>query len=336
MSPGAMWAEKTTKSIPQPERGQRAINQICMTRTQIETDQLDHGTVSPFQGNEHQNNHRDLATNTDQPTSRRPGAAVHKMGRRKTFPNTRNNQPGPENIATYWEPFTGGGAVFFALQGHLEDARLSDINPELVTTYQAVKHFPHELIELLQIHAEAHPRDDDYYYRVRRMAHLQSPIEVAARFIYLNKTCYNGLYRVNRKGYFNVAKGRYNNPLICNADGILQASEALQKADIKHGDFGNVQPNDSDFIYCDPPHDGTFAGYTTRGFREHDQQRLHDACMKWRSLGATVMISNADTPLIRELYGSETFTIHQVSASRTINQKASARGRTTELLITTF
>lgn len=242
----------------------------------------------------------------------------------------------PKNFATYWEPFTGGGAIFFALQEQLSDARLSDINPELVTTYQVVKHFPNELIELLEIHAEAHPRDDDYYYRVRRMAHLQSPIEVAARCIYLNKTCFNGLYRVNRKGYFNVAKGRYANPLICNADGILRASEALQKADIKQGDFGNVQPNDGDFIYCDPPHDGTFAGYTTKGFGEHDQRRLHDACLKWYSLGATVMMSNADTPLIRELYGSKTFTIHQVSASRTINQKASARGRTTELLITAF
>ena len=242
----------------------------------------------------------------------------------------------PERFGLYWEPFAGGGAVFFALDSRIGTARLSDINEELVLAYQVIKQRPDELIERLARHAEQHPTDKDYYYQVRKMTQSRCSAEVAARFIYLNKTGYNGLYRVNKKGVFNVPRGSYTNPTICDADGIRNASKVLQKADIKLGDFSQVEPGSGDFIYCDPPYDGTFTGYTPGGFGDEQQRRLRDACLKWQRVGASVMVSNANTPLIRDLYGASPFVLHEVSAPRQINCKGDDRGATTELLITTY
>ena len=243
----------------------------------------------------------------------------------------------PERIGgIYWEPFVGGGAAFFALDSLIRTARLSDTNPELVLAYQSIKKRPEELIEVLARHAELHPTDKNYYYQIRAMAYSHCSVEVAARFIYLNKTCYNGLYRVNKQGKFNVPKGRYANPAICAPEGIRNASEVLQKADIKLGDFDRVEPGSTDFIYCDPPYDGSFAGYTSDGFDDSEQRRLRDACIRWHHLGAMVMVSNADTPLIRTLYGEAPFILHEVSAPRQINTKGDERGDTAELLITTY
>lgn len=243
----------------------------------------------------------------------------------------------PERIqGIYWEPFVGGGAVFFALDSLIRTARLSDNNPELMLAYQSIKKRPEELIALLARHAQQHPTDKDYYYQVRNMAHSHCPVEVAARLIYLNKTCYNGLYRVNKQGKFNVPKGRYANPRICDAEGIRNASNVLQKADIKLGDFSRVEPGHGDFIYCDPPYDGTFAGYTSEGFDDGEQRRLRDDCLRWHRLGAEVMVSNADTSLIRTLYGEPPFILHEVSAPRQINTKGGERGATAELLITSY
>ena len=247
---------------------------------------------------------------------------------------TAINARAPSDINTYWEPFVGGGAVFFS-RASASMAQLSDLNSELTTTYLVVKQFPEQLITELAQHALDHA-DDDHYYRVRKMTHLRSPISVAARFIYLNKTCYNGLYRVNQKGTFNVAKGSYKNPAICDAAGIRAASKALQNAEIQHRDFGRISPAANDFVYCDPPHDGTYAGYTTKKFGPDQQQRLRDLCLDWHRQGANVMVSNSDSSLIRTLYSQPPFHIDTVSAPRYISAKGASRGNVTELMITTY
>ncbi len=241
----------------------------------------------------------------------------------------------PDTINTYWEPFLGGGAVFFALDSRIRAAKLSDVNAELALTYQTVRNKLEALLARLQEHEGAHA-DKKYYYRVRKAATSPDAVEVAARFIYLNKTCYNGLYRVNKHGIFNVPRGDYKNPAICDAGNLQSVSEVLQKAILRHGDFGKMEPSQGDFIYCDPPYDGTFAGYDAGGFGESEQRRLRDAVLKWQKLGAAVMVSNADTPLIRSLYPETSFAIHQVSAPRTINSKANGRGPAAELLITAY
>lgn len=242
----------------------------------------------------------------------------------------------PQNIGIYWEPFLGGGAVFFAIESRISTARLSDINSQLALTYQVVRSRTEELIERLAAHAEQHEQEEDYYYQVRKLTYSRDAVDVAAQFIYLNKTCFNGLYRVNRRGQFNVPKGSYKKPAICDADGLRKASEALQKATIRFGDFGRIEPGDRDFIYCDPPYDGTFVNYASDGFTADDQKRLRDAALKWHKLGAWVMISNADTPLIRDLYADSPFVLREVSAPRSINCKGDERGDISDLLITTY
>ncbi len=208
----------------------------------------------------------------------------------------------PDRIGTYWEPFVGGGAVFFTMANRIDRAILSDANEELILAYQAVKSQVDDLIDVLKEHKKKHLKDDGYYNHVR----AQSPdatLEIAARFLYLNKTCFNGLYRVNKQGKFNVPKGRYKNPDICNEDRLRAASKVLAKATLRVGDFEKVvKPGSDDFIYCDPPYDGCFTGYQAGGFSEDDQQRLRMASDSWVEKGADVMISNADTSLIRRMY----------------------------------
>ena len=242
----------------------------------------------------------------------------------------------PDDLGTYWEPFLGGGAVFFALDSRIRRAMLSDVNMELALAYQVVKTRPDELIDLLQAHALRHA-EREYYYKVRKAGMSPDAAEVAARFVYLNKTCYNGLYRVNSKGVFNVPRGDYANPTICDAEGLKAASEVLQKATVQFGDFeAKVAPGAGDFVYCDPPYDGTFAGYAKDGFDAAEQKRLRDAALRWHELGAKVVISNADTPLIRNLYDGAPWTLHQVTAPRPINCNGADRGAAAELLIASY
>ncbi len=220
-------------------------------------------------------------------------------GKRALIPDIAKHFP--EHIGTYWEPFVGGGAVFFTMADRMDRAILSDLNEELVITYQTVKKNVGELIDLLRVHEKKH-KNDGYYLKVRGQKPTTAP-EIAARFIYLNKTCFNGLYRVNKQGKFNVPKGRYKNPTICNEDGLRAASEVLKKATIRLGDFDRiVQPDPEDFIYCDPPYDDCFTEYQAGGFGEDDQERLRNAVNKWAETGTDIMISNSDTRRIRNLY----------------------------------
>lgn len=236
----------------------------------------------------------------------------------------------PDLIEDYWEPFVGSGAVFFTLAEHIKRATLSDSNRDLALTYKVVKNDVEELIGLLSKHAKGHEKAS--YYNQVRAIEPETPLEIAARFIYLNKTCYNGLYRVNKAGKFNVPKGSYKNPAICDSERLREASEALQKATIKIGDFSRVvKPKRGDFVYCDPPYDGCFNSYQSNGFSDTEQERLRSSVDSWVAKGAAVMVSNSDTPLIRRLYRA--YNITPISAPRAISCKASERDNAKEVII---
>lgn len=240
---------------------------------------------------------------------------------------------------TYYEPFVGGGAVFFDLLP--KNAELSDLNNELVTTYNVIKNNVDELIQSLQKHIY----DKEYYLEVRaKKVEDLSDIEVASRFIFLNRTGFNGLYRVNKSGQFNVPFGRYNNPVICDEDNLRRVSDALQGVTITHRDYKNVlkTAKSGDFIYLDPPYypinaTSSFTSYTAEGFLEKEQTELRDTFVKLHEKGCFVMLSNSDTPFINELYsGLDGITINKITAGRSINSKGSGRGRITEVLVTNY
>lgn len=252
----------------------------------------------------------------------------------------------PQKFATYYEPFLGGGAVFFYLYGVARKdqptkkfpAVLTDINPELVNVYCCVRDRIEELIELLAQHQEQHNRD--YYYRMRSQL-TGTSVEMAARLIYLNKTCFNGLYRENSKGEFNVPMGQYKNPTICNADVLRLVSDSLQSVAIEVRSFETIldfAKTVEDFVYFDPPYHplsntSSFTGYSRYSFNEKDQIRLRNIFAELAQRGVKVLLSNSDCPLVRELY--KDFHIHEILAARAINSKAEKRGKITEILVTT-
>ncbi|MCS1411862.1 MAG: Modification methylase DpnIIA [Verrucomicrobia subdivision 3 bacterium] len=209
-------------------------------------------------------------------------------------------------------------------------AHLSDVNLELMLTYKMLHQKPEAVIRLLKVHERKHNRQ--YYSRVRDKHHTeQDPAALAARFIYLNKTCFNGLYRVNKAGKFNVPIGRHNKVTICDEKNLMAVSSVLDKATLRMSQFDKITPAEGDLVYCDPPYDGTFTGYTGAGFGEADQKRLQATCEKWRQAGVHVIVSNNDTPLIRRLYSK--WNLHEVHAPRNINCNGNGRGKVAELLI---
>lgn len=240
---------------------------------------------------------------------------------------------------TYYEPFVGGGAVFFDLLP--KNAELSDLNKELVTTYNVIKNNVDELIKSLQKHIY----DKEYYLEVRtKKIEDLSDIEVASRFIFLNRTGFNGLYRVNKSGQFNVPFGRYNNPVICDEENLRRVSDTLQDVTITHQDYKNVleTAEEGDFIYLDPPYypisaSSSFTSYTTERFLEKEQTELRDTFMELHKKGCYVMLSNSDTPFINELYsGLYGITVNKVTAGRAINSKGSGRGKIMEVLVVNY
>ncbi|MEH2163433.1 MAG: DNA adenine methylase [Nostoc sp.] len=243
----------------------------------------------------------------------------------------------PKSYKNYYEPFLGGGAVFFYLQPSA--AILTDINAELINTYCCVRDRVEELIYLLKEHKNRHRKD--YYYSVRNHSG-GTDIEKAARLIYLNKTCFNGLYRVNSQGKFNVPLGRYKNPNICSEVLLRTASEALYHAEIQQADFIDVlnyATNSDDFIYFDPPYypvseTSYFTAYSSYRFAEDQQVQLKEVFEKLAERGVKVMLSNSDCEFIRNLYSG--FNIYTISASRAINSNAKKRGKITEVLVTSY
>jgi len=245
----------------------------------------------------------------------------------------------PATFEGYFEPFVGGGALFFAVQQRTTDALLCDSNLELVITYNVIRRDPKRLIALLEEHTRSHCHD--YYYRVRRQQGIQDPVRIAARFIYLNKTCYNGLYRVNKGGRFNVPIGRYSVPSIYDPENIMACHRALQNARIEYRDFETMNAQTGDFVYCDPPYQpvddtASFTKYTSADFSEKDHARLRDFALRLHDRGVYVMVSNSDTPLVHEFYGHSPFRIATVQAPRFVNCKPTRRGPINELVITTY
>ena len=245
----------------------------------------------------------------------------------------------PEKIRTYYEPFIGGGAVFFALanEGRFESAILGDRNPALVEAYRTVKNRVEDLIEVLGGHQE-HAKDEEYYYEMRA-SEPDDPVERVARLLFLNKTCFNGLYRVNRKGKFNVPFGRYKNPRVLNETRLRAASFALRNTTILNSDFENValQAQKKDAVYFDPPYvpvssSASFTAYDAHPFGQPEQERLAEVYRTLCRRGVTTLLSNSDCPATRELYAP--FSIETVHASRAINSVASKRGKVTEVLLT--
>lgn len=242
----------------------------------------------------------------------------------------------PKSYRRYFEPFIGGGAVFFHLLP--PQAVLSDLNPELINCYEIVRDQVEELIELLK----RQRNEKHYFYATRKKdTGKLSALQRAARFIYLNKTCFNGLYRENRSGQFNVPFGKYKNPRICDAENLRAVSLVLQDISLKCGPFDSVlkQARKGDFVYLDPPYHplnktSNFTNYTKHSFRHEDQARLAEVVRTLSKRGCLVMLSNSDNELIRDLYDG--FRIETVYAPRAINCKADRRGPISELLILNY
>lgn len=250
-------------------------------------------------------------------------------GKRSLVSAIRRCMPALGAQASYHEPFLGGGALFFACASTLQQAHLSDINEALIEAYCVVREQVDDLIELLREHAAQHSKA--HYYKVRDQGEALPRVARAARLIYLNRSCYNGLYRVNRAGGFNVPMGSYANPEICNEPKLCATSQALHNASIKVASFDQCNPQRGDFVYCDPPYDGTYTSYTPGGFDRSDQERLCAAANSWRERGARVCLSNADTPLIRDLYAD--WSMESVRAPRPINRNGNGRQAVGELIL---
>jgi DNA adenine methylase len=246
--------------------------------------------------------------------------------------------PRRSTINHYYEPFIGSAAVFFHLQP--VHASLADVNQQLVEIYRVVQQEVDALIGALKVHVN----ERDYYYRVRALDSGDlSAVERAARLIFLNRTCYNGLYRENSRGQFNVPFGRYRNPTICDEDRLRRASQALQGVHLEIGDFALIvdQAGPGDFVYFDPPYEplsatSNFTSYNRHGFGQDDQRRLAQVIEQLTSRDVRVMLSNSSAPLIYELYERPGYRLAPVKARRNINSKAEKRGPVKELLILNY
>ena len=257
-------------------------------------------------------------------------------GKRQLLPELLRRVP--EQFKAYHEPFVGGGALFFELActGALGKAFLSDVNGPLVDAYLAVRDHVEEVIARLKTHRN----EKEYYYRVRKQKPIK-PANCAARLIYLNKTCYNGLYRENRSGQFNVPFGSYAKPNICDEGNLRSVSQVLQAADISRRSYTTVaeKARKGDFVYFDPPYypltqTSKFTGYDRGGFARDDQRELRDVFAELKKRGVKAMLSNSDTPAVHELYDG--FLIEKVRASRHINSRADRRGKISELVIRNY
>ena len=263
-------------------------------------------------------------------------------GKRQLLGEIKKHLPHDIVNRVYYEPFIGAGALFFELGP--KKAVINDLNKDLILCYRVIKNHAEELINALRHHQEQNSKE--YYYEVRKRDREKSyvtsnNIEKAARLIYLNKTCYNGLYRVNSQGYFNVPLGKYSNPLICEDSLIRALSNYLNSAEITilDTDFEKaVASSDTlSFIYFDPPYHSArktgFKSYNENGFNDEEQIRLRDVMIRLTEKGIPCLLSNSDTLLIRELYKKKIFRINNISARRAINSDQNGRGKVNEVLV---
>lgn len=266
-------------------------------------------------------------------------------GKRQLLKDIHSHLPADvrQGECAYYEPFIGGGAVLFYLQP--EKAVINDTNEELVNLYRVIKDKPQELIADLH----RHKNEEEYFYLIRGIDRNEtkflrlSDVERASRIIFLNKTCYNGLFRVNSSGQFNTPFGRYKNPKIVNEIKIGAISRYFNSADIRilNTDFESalVGISADSFVYFDPPYDpvstsSNFTGYTSSGFGRHEQLRLKELCDRMNASGVKFLLSNSATDFIRDLYAD--YHVIIISANRAVNSKAEKRGAVEEVLVRNY
>ncbi|MEI7024433.1 DNA adenine methylase [Paenibacillus sp. y28] len=261
-------------------------------------------------------------------------------GKRQLLPEIRKYVP--QHYSAYYEPFVGAGAVLFDLQP--QKAVINDVNTELINTYKVIRDHVDELIADLK----KHQADKEYFYSIRDLDRQEqfkglSHVEKSSRIIYLNKTCFNGLFRVNSRGQFNVPFGKYKNPQIVNEPVLRAVHDYLSTNDftILNGDFEQAvsTAKAGDFVYFDPPYDpvsntASFTSYSLNGFGKKDQERLRDTFAELDRRGCKVLLSNSATDYIKDLYSS--YTVRIVSASRNINSNAARRGKIEEVLVMNY
>lgn len=261
-------------------------------------------------------------------------------GKSQLLEQFRELFPADDSYNNYIEPFIGGGAVYFFLQP--KDAIISDLNGKLVNTYKVIKTKTNELIKILESFQKKHSKD--FYLKLREEFNTKkiSNVRKAAILIYLNKTCFNGLYRVNKKGGFNVPFGQHKK-FSFKKEQLLKASQQLKNTKIKNESFEKVLDNakKGDFIYFDPPYypiNGTskFTTYTKEAFLEEEQNKLAEVFKKLDKKGCKVMLSNSDTKFIKDLYKNYKKYTATVGARRFINCVAEKRGEITELVIRNY
>ena len=262
-------------------------------------------------------------------------------GKRQLLPAIKEYLP--KKFTQYYEPFVGAGAVLFSLQPR--KSVINDTNSELINCYRVIKENPEELLNLCQQHREKNSKEHYYWLREQDRKNDfkdRNSVERAARIIYLNKTCFNGLFRVNSSGQFNVPYGNYTNPLIADPAVIRSVSAYLNQRDIRiiEGDFEKAvsTARKGAFIYFDPPYHpisntSSFTGYSVDGFGKDEQIRLKEVCDKLSARGCQVLVSNSSASFIKDLYCDLNYEIVKVKASRAINAVGSKRGRINELLI---
>jgi len=252
----------------------------------------------------------------------------------------------PTKFGTYLEPFLGGGAVMFDLLTKEPNLKcnVSDLNSDLVLAYVTIRDRLEKLIESLENHSKNYHRDSTgYYYEVRRQE-PKNQIEKVSRLLFLNKTCFNGLYRVNSKGKFNVPLGRYTNPNIVNKENLQAVSKTLQSEKIKIScrDFSSIikDVKKGDFVYFDPPYQpvsdtANFTSYTHRDFTEDDLERLADLANQLNSKGCNVILSNSNSKTVKKLFSSG-WKIKEIKANRAINSNSQKRTGHKEIIIKNY
>ncbi|MDH3780438.1 MAG: DNA adenine methylase [Nitrosopumilus sp.] len=266
-------------------------------------------------------------------------------GKRQLIPILNENLP--KTFGTYFEPFLGGGALLFhmLIERNGQKCSISDLNSDLVLSYTTIRDRAESLINSLKNHEKNYQKDSKSYYYSIRESNPRSQIEKTSRLIFLNRTCFNGLYRVNSKGKFNVPLGKYTNPKIVNEDNLRSVSNILQssRVDIKCRDFEAIlsDAKKDDLVYFDPPYQpvsdtANFTGYTNKDFTYDDLARLAELCMKLNSKGCRVLLSNSNSKEVTDMFSTKPWKVNKIKANRSINSNSKKRTGHFELLIKNY
>ena len=266
-------------------------------------------------------------------------------GKRQLIPILNQNLP--ESFGMYYEPFLGGGALLFHIltDKNGQKCSISDLNSDLVLAYTTIRDRIDALITSLKNHEKNYQKNSESYYYSIRESNPRSEIEKTSRLIFLNRTCFNGLYRVNSKGKFNVPLGKYSNPNIVNEENLRAVSHILQSSriSIKCRDFEAVlrDAKRGDLVYFDPPYQpvsstANFTSYTNKDFTYDDLTRLSELCLKLDSRGCKILLSNSDSKEVSDIFAKSPWKITRIEANRSINSNSKKRTGHFELLIKNY